>query len=196
MLFKHKDVTYVHAPKIGSRSILGWFALLKKPGLYQEHPEYFPDVNVEDHVYSQIRFMQEQTETIETPFSFCVTRDPVQRFVSGFKNRVLTHKRVTGVDNIDQFVDNFERLYAKNKDVNTHFKPLTHWYGFDKSRYSKVFRTENLDECRQWLSMHFERTLPRLHLQQNPPNVQVEATDKVVEFVHDFYKADYKNGWT
>ena len=204
-VFYHKDVSYVHAPKIGSRSIIGWFAILKDPTIYEKHPDYFVEVNTKDHVYTPIRRMQQECGEIRTPLSFVVSRDPVKRFVSAYKNRVVTHKELRDSKLIDpskqypefdQFVDQFYQFRDESKSIEVHFKSLTFYYGSDRSIFTKVFRTENLTECRLFLQDHFSTELPDLRLQQNKPGIQVEPTTKQINFIQKLYKQDYLNGWT
>lgn len=204
-VFYHKDVSYVHAPKIGSRSILGWFAILKDPEIYTKHPEYFVEVNTEDHVYTPIRRMQEERGEILTSISFVVTRDPVQRFVSAYKNRVVTHKELRGSKLIadgkdypefDQFVEQFHQFKDENKSIDIHFKSMSFYYGGDRSLFTKVFRTDNLSECRVFLEDHFSTELPDLRLQQNKPGIHIKPTEKQIQFIKELYKKDYENGWT
>jgi len=192
-VFPFRGIDYVHAPKIGSRSILGWFAIIKQPDLLKTHPEYFQEVKNTEGEYSEIRFMFNTTSQSNNDTRFCVTRDPVKRFVSGFKNRVHTHNKCN-VKDFDEFVDNFEEIYGTNRDIFTHFRPQTVFYGRDKSLYTRIFRTETLDECRQWLSSKFNKELPNLHLQQNI-KIDVDPTNKQIEKIKHFYRADYKNGW-
>lgn len=204
-VFYHKDVSYVHAPKIGSRSILGWFAILKDPEIYTKHPEYFVEVNTEDHAYTPIRRMQEERGEILTPISFVVTRDPVQRFVSAYKNRVVTHKELRGSKLIadgkdypefDQFVEQFHQFKDENKSIDIHFKSMSFYYGGDRLLFTKVFRTDNLSECRVFLEDHFSTELPDLRLQQNKPGIHIKPTEKQIQFIKELYKKDYENGWT
>lgn len=195
MCFEHEDVTYVHAPKIGSRSILGWLAILKNPKLYEDHPEYFKEINVGDAVYKGIRSRVDATNSITTPIAFCVTRDPIKRFVSNYKNRVLTHQKVKPTPTLSEFMDNFDDLFDKNTDIRNHFPTLTHFYGPDRSVYQKVFRTENLDECRVFLQEHFKCELPSLRLQQSKKVKEPQLTDQQVSWIKDKYSEDYVNGW-
>jgi hypothetical protein len=204
-VFYHKDVSYVHAPKIGSRSILGWFSILKDPEIYTKHPEYFVEVNTMDHAYTPIRRMQQECGEIRTSVSFVVSRDPVKRFVSAYKNRVVTHKELRGSKLIDpsknypefdQFVDQFHQFRDESKSIEVHFKSLTFYYGGDKSLFTRIFRTENLSECRVFLQDHFSTELPDLRLQQNKPGIHIEPTHKQISFIQDLYKQDYLNGWT
>lgn len=192
-IFVHKDVEYVHAPKVGSRSIIGWFAILKKPDLHKQHPEWFKPVDKGVGQYKDIRAMMNVQFESESNHRFCVKRDPVKRFISGFKNRVHTHDECE-VKDFDEFVDRFEEIYGENKSIWVHFRPQSLFYGSDQSIYERIFRTENLDECREWLSNRFNQDLPVLHLQQNVP-VEVNPTEKQRQKIEQFYKQDYKNRW-
>lgn len=195
MCFKFEDVTYVHAPKIGSRTILGWFAILGEPSLKDEHPEFFKEVSVGDALYKGIRSRVKATEKIETPIAFCITRDPVVRFVSNFKNRVLTHEKVKPVPSIEEFIENFDVLYEENIDVNNHFKSLTEFYGTDRSIFSQIYRTERLGDCKAFLEQHFNTTLPDLKLQQSKPTASLTLTPDQEAWVKEKYAVDYENGW-
>ena len=55
MIFLSSDsqIAYYHAPKNGSRTMLGYLALTKEPNLFEEHPRYFEPVFEE--VYEELR---------------------------------------------------------------------------------------------------------------------------------------------
>ncbi len=137
---------YYHAPKCGSRSVIGWIVLLSDPQLYIENPDLFSPYR-EKYTKGGERISQDYPELrdriiqarkagfttegkrmkkrfwknsvapkIAADYRFCVVRDPVDRFVSGFTNRILWHKSLTGVDiTITDFINNFDSFYENIK---------------------------------------------------------------------------------
>ena len=194
-VFQFRHLNYVHAPKMGSRTILGWFALIQEPSLYQFHPEYFVGISKGDEAYTYIRNLRELTSEIDLhKKSFCVVRDPVERFISAFKNRVLTHDECEEKD-FGRFVDNFDYYYETNRSVGIHFRPATDFYGTDRSIYDKVFRLEHLGSCKEWLEEEFDCKLPDIKLQQSV-KVDIKPTEEQIEKIKHIFRKDYKHGWT
>ena len=90
---------------------------------------------------------------------FCVARDPVRRFLSGFGNRILHRddlkRSKPGVlekaglsrhPDLEEFVAKLESYCAANNSVRHHFMPAVHYLGRRPDRYDRIFTMKSLGD--------------------------------------------------
>jgi hypothetical protein len=206
MIFISSDdqIAYYHAPKNGSRTLLGYLALTKDEKLYEEHPEYFKEVH--DEVYEELRkrstkfglhdYEPKGVPSVENKIRVVVKRDPVKRFVSGYTNRVLFHGKLGGMKpDFTEFVSNFKYFNTKYPDVSTHFKPQVRFFGLDKDKYTHIFDTSEMHLVKELFEDTYKRKFPDLHLQQGGTNKKPQVTKEQEAWIQEMYKADYNAGW-
>lgn len=206
MIFFSSDsqIAYYHAPKNGSRTMLGYLALTKEPGLYKEHPEYFDPVH--DEVYKPLRDRVEKSgrhhydphlvPIVDNSIRLVVKRDPVKRFLSGYTNRVLHHNRLGGMKpDISEFIKRFDYFYGKYSDVETHFKSQVFFFGLDKSKFTHVFDTSEMHLVKELFEDTYKRPFPELQLQQGGNKQKPELTKEQEAWIQKRYEADYVSGW-
>jgi len=205
MIYISKDnkIAYYHAPKNGSRTLLGYLALTKDPTLFDTHPQYFHPVD--DEVYSELRsrtqisgrhdYDPRLVPIVDNPIRVVVKRDPVKRFISGYTNRVLHHNKMKEQPDFSDFIKNFERYHATYADIQTHFKPQIRFFGLDKSIYTHIFDTSEMHLVKELFEDTYGRKFPDLHLQQGGTNKKPEITKEQEAWIQDKYKADYETGW-
>lgn len=205
-LSNNNKIAYYHAPKNGSRTVLGWFAITKEPELYSKHPEYFHPRK--DNVYSPLRsragihklsrhdFAPNHVPRVtDTDYVFCIKRDPIKRFISGYRNRVLFHRELGNrPPNIHEFIAKFSD-YNKYRAIQVHFKPQVCFFGKDPSIFTHVFDTSKMHEVKQLIEEAHGLKLPDLQLQQGGNEVTISLTPAEEEWIYNKYKEDYKAGW-
>lgn len=206
MIFISSDsqIAYYHAPKNGSRTMLGYLALTKEPELFKEHPEYFEPVF--DEVYEGLRkrvdklgkhhYTNLQPLKVDNKYRIVVKRDPVKRFISGYTNRVLHHNKLGGMKpDISEFIKRFDHFYSRYSDIETHFRPQTHFFGKDKTLFTHIFDTSELSEVRDLFQDIYQRDFPDLRLQQGGNKNKVILTKDQEQWIRERYKEDYEYGW-
>lgn len=205
MIYVSSDdkIAYYHAPKNGSRTMLGYLALIKDPNLYDNHPEYFKEKD--DEVYWELRnrtgkigrhdFDPNSVPKVENLIRIVVKRDPVKRFVSGYTNRVLFHNKMREKPDFTTFIDNFDKYHKEYSDIQTHFKPQVRFFGLDKSIFTHIFDTSELGLVKELLEDTYQRKFPDIHLQQGGTNQKPELTKEQEEWIRKRYKDDYDAGW-
>jgi hypothetical protein len=154
-------------------------------------------------------------------FHFCIVRDPVERFISGYQNRVLKlgqlnlhisskNKFIEAGLSLDPEINEFvEHLqdYFLNPDIYWHFRPVSEFFDDYVYRFRFYFLDE-IDRLYAELSTHFKQNnlrnfgggsgdlssfaaMPR----RNKSAKQLDQgilTIQSIEKLHDFYEADYK----
>lgn len=207
MIFLSSDsqIAYYHAPKNGSRTLLGYLALTKDPNLYEEHPEYFDPVF--DEVYTPLRDRVEKqgrhhyeprfVPTVDNPIRLVVKRDPVKRFVSGYSNRVLHHNKLGGMKpDISEFIKRFDYFYSRYSDIETHFRPQVSFFGLDKSIFTHVFDVSEMHLVKELFEDTYKRSFPDLRLQQGGNTQKPDLTKEQEAWIQKKYEADYATGWS
>ena len=206
MIFLSSDsqIAYYHAPKNGSRTMLGYLAITSSPTLHDEHPEYFEPVF--DEVYEGLRsrvarqgqhdYKPEEVPSVDNPIRIVVKRDPVKRFVSGYTNRVLHHNKLGGMKpSITEFIDRFPYFYSRYSDIETHFKPQVNFFGLDKSIFTHVFDTSEMSLVKELFEDTYQRKFPDLRLQQGGNTQRPTLTKGQEAWITSRYKDDYAAGW-
>jgi hypothetical protein len=153
---KHK-IIYYSVPKIAHSSLMDVMHIVRtgKKFDYENHKIYR---TYHTKNFNKVKLTSEQ----KNYYKFCVVRDPVDRFVSAFVNRILVEKRhyknnsdhkqdfilwkkkkFREYPTIYQFLKNYEN-YNENMDLNFHFRPLTSYLGNDPSFFDDVYDISEL----------------------------------------------------
>lgn len=187
-------MAYHHTPKTGSRTVIGLMALAKNPRLIFDYPKWFCTHNREA-VYPELRQMVgswQHTYPVKTDIRFCIIRDPVKRFVSGYTNRILFHRDLTPVP-FDEFVSRFEEFRDAEILVAEHFKPQVDFIGTDPSYYTHVFNTDiSMGLLFELFEDVYNRPFPRLRLQQGGNDIKVDVTDQQRAKIQELFAEDYR----
>lgn len=179
-----------HGAKCASRSLLGYLVLIDDPGLYEAHPEWFRGVRHSSEgeygpLRARVAMMAPRhdwmgamaTVPARGEHRICIVRDPVERFVSGYRNRVLFHGDLKGTHgevppSLEAFVEGFESYCRANRHIWGHFLPQCAFYGSEPEMLTEVFGVEEVGtRLRAYLEGLFHVELPALHLQQSGEQV-------------------------
>ena len=134
----------------------------------------------------------------------CVKRDPVKRFVSCFKDKVMREKRWSGT--VDELLDNYEEVVRKtpaymldNKTsyIGFHFDPQSWHLGKNRDYYDKVFDLSELGtEVKGYLESKWKIELPDIRARDSRSTTNnLVLTEEQIQKVKAFYQEDYDNGW-
>lgn len=198
----YNNVAYYHAPKCGSRTVLGWITLLKEPQLVNGHPGWFRESRRGE--YSEIRsrinllpgsrhdWPNKKVPKVSSSIRFCIVRDPIERFISCYTNRILFHKALGGEKSISELIDNFDDICENNPALRAHFKPQCFFYGDDPSIFTHIFKMSELSKVKDLLQEAAKTILPDLHLQQNGSCEKPILSAAQIDWVKDRYAEDYR----
>ena len=201
-----KKISYYHAPKNGSRTMLGYLSLIANPNLIYTNPEYFESsTRGMDGIYPELRNLCKtniitglsrnyipQTKSL---IRIVIKRDPVQRFISGFNNRVVYFNCLNKQISFSEFLDNFEYYYKINDSIMEHFKPQVDFFGFNKKIFTHVYDLCEMDKVKTLLEITYNRKFPNLRLQQAGNENKVIITDSEIAKIRQIYRVDFESSW-
>lgn len=133
----------------------------------------------------------------------CIKRDPVDRFISCFYDKVIKEGRLKVT--IDDLLDNFDEILdgctmkmndGKTNFMKFHFAPQTYHFGSDKSYYTHVIDTKDIStELKSFLEKSWGCGLPDMHARNGGGKRKFDLTSAQIDKVKEIYSEDYENGW-
>lgn len=134
---------------------------------------------------------------------FTVSRDPVKRFISGYRNRVidlgdlqktapaLRRRGLPVKPDLNTFALNLEEYRAANTVIEHHSRPQHHFLGDSLAYIDRIFPIEKMDELKQML----RNVKPDLTMRsEKSGGTEVGLRDlsaSAFEKLLDFYEDDY-----
>jgi hypothetical protein len=126
-------------------------------------------------------------------YVFAVVRDPIQRLLSAYRDRVYT-KNIDQFDNPtwEWFCNNFKDIVFANTDVGRHCRPQTEWFGKNVSLYDQVFYTKDINTKLKPIVENITGiSIPDLYSNASQ-HVELNISDQQVNFFKNYYKWDYE----
>lgn len=186
-------LAYFHAPKCASRTILGWLTLAKVPGLKESDPHLFDPFALGDYPRFSLEIQEATPKDSYGRTKFCVVRDPIERFVSAYCDRVLRYgrKELESFPTISSLVQSLHSL-EDFASLKHHVRPLVDFYGVEPQRYEQVFRFCEIAKLKNFLEERMNQKLPDLRLQSCEKIEKPTLTDEDRAILQGFYAEDYK----
>ncbi len=168
------------------------------------------------HALSKPTSTREAWTHCQADVIFAIKRDPVERFVSAYRNRILYHNDLAKKDyfrkvifrkkaidpeniyirtnkDINEFIENFD-MYWNNLWVQGHFKSQTVFMGHPKY-YTHIFDMSELDEARKLISKVSGKDIVLPYLQTGGNDAKIDLSKDNIKWIKNRYKDDYENGW-
>lgn len=134
---------------------------------------------------------------------FAILRDPVERLISCYRNRVidladlkqnpnsLQKYKLSDEPDLNTFVLNLKKYRKANKSIEHHSRPQSAFVGGTLSYFDSVFKIEDLDDLQLFLKQ-FSPELTFLKRKTGGTKISVhELSEKAFRFAVRFYKEDY-----
>lgn len=135
---------------------------------------------------------------------WCIKRDPLDRFVSGYTDKILRER--LAIWTIDECVEmlesgEMERLAASRRPhwlAALHLVPQVAWLGTTTTYFQRVFDIAAMDRVREFCESHvFKMPLGRLHARNlscsDTPKVSLTAGQR--RRLESIFAPDYRAGW-
>lgn len=133
-----------------------------------------------------------------------IVREPLQRLVSCYKNRVLFSKDLfKSADRLSKvglpvnpswevFIDNFERYRSLSPSINHHSAPIVDFAGYNPDFYDLILNISELDKLLSVVSDRSHCHIEMPHKQIGGSEIDIGGiSEKAKEKIHRFYAKDY-----
>jgi hypothetical protein len=175
---KNKIIQYCPTPKCGCTST----KVMIRKGIEGV-------IDYEDDIHH--KFNTKTFKVIDADIKFCIVRDPVDRFISSYTNRICRHEDIDFVG-LDEFIEDFyDKYYRLDENIYHHFRPQVDFIGHDPSYYNRVFFLDEMPSVCELLSEVMGKPIKLEKLQ----TVEAEKpipTEIQIDFIKSFYEDDYK----
>lgn len=164
---------------------------------YEDHHDYYKK---RPQAFTSVRKLQEMEQITR----FAVVRDPVERLISCYRNRVLDlgdlksstsalHQMdLPAEPDINTFILNLERYRKVNKKIEHHSRPQYTFFGGTIQYLDRVFPIENPDALVEMLR-NYKPDLKMLNRKSGGSDVDLtEISEVALQHAVEFYRIDYE----
>ena len=126
---------------------------------------------------------------VDVDYKCCLTRNPVERFVSAYKNRILYHKDKQFKDHtIDMILEKLEKGLYENR----HFLPQTYFLGDNLNYYSFYADVKNIKYFEKKVNDFFGKKVKFPEIQIRGKEFVVKLSNKQLNRIRKIYFKDFK----
>tara|TARA_B100001029_G_C15039143_1_gene442309 strand:- start:980 stop:1630 length:651 start_codon:yes stop_codon:yes gene_type:complete len=195
---KNKKLVYYPVAKNANSSTK--LFLLRHLGV--ENKFYFIEDTVPGHLTSREMIKKFQNKNNLTGFlppytpfkkmdvdiKCCIVRDPIQRFISAYKNRIIFHKDKQFKDHsINLILEKLENKLFENK----HFLPQNYWLGYDLSYFTFVGQVNKMSSFINNINDFFEQKKEFPKIQTGGKESKVKLNSDQIKKIKIIYEKDY-----
>lgn len=121
--------------------------------------------------------------------AFCVIRDPIDRFVSGYRNRIAHWRDLGEVPDINVFALRLAEHCTGDNHIRHHFMPMVEFTGRDPSFYERVFLLDEIGLVPGYVGVPL--TISRAQ-EGGPKMARSDLSPEALAHLKDFYAEDYR----
>jgi len=194
------NIAYLRIPKCACTSIGNLLFQIDKGKLFKNESNQNRARGI--HAYFLNNKSYHDVSIFDDYFKFTVIRDPIKRFISGYRNRVLFHnallnlveaKHIHKVPTLNEFALNLEFYFRRNLEIEHHFAPQGFYLNGDLSFLDAIYKIENFADVEKKLSQISKRTLTSVLSQTDGPKIKLgDLNRRAFRKLIDFYKSDYE----
>ena len=192
----NKKLTYYPCPKNANTSAKMFFAKHLNvdkdflflgdsiPQIEQTPDQYKGKQNIIGIIPSKQPFKK-----INVDIKCCIVRDPIKRFISAYKNRILYHRDIQFKDHsVDMILEKLEN----NNFENRHFLPQVYFLGEDLNYYTFWSTTEDLSFFVEQVNDFFSRKINFPKIQTGGSDIKIKLTNSQISRIEKIYSKDFK----
>ena len=143
-----------------------------------------------DKKYNLVNFLPSYTpfQKMDVDEKCCIVRDPLKRFISAYKNRILFHKDVNFQNlNINEIIEKMEN----NSFDNRHFLPQSYWLGNNLKYFTIVSNISNMETFIKGVNNFFQNKVDFPRIQTGGTNENIILTNSQITKLKKIYSSDY-----
>ena len=127
-------------------------------------------------------------QKINVEYKSCIVRDPLERFLSAYKNRILFHKDEDFNNHtVNEVIEKLENGAIENR----HFLPQKYFLGNDLGYFNIVGSLSNIKDFEEKINNFFEqkRKFPKLQVggKDYEINLSIDQKNKIKKIYSDDY---------
>lgn len=190
---------YVPIPKIASTSMKRW---LYHNDFGREFPSYWEGKKFVDHWIEvhDIYPFKNGVNKITNKKLICLIRDPISRFKSLYRNRILHARdldtnmiksnKLKVIPSVDFLIDKFSDYKKLNRKFRQHAKSQSDFLG--PNDYEHVFKLDELDKLKKFLK-EINNKIPFLHKKTGGADLKsVNLSAKNIKQLEKIYEKDFE----
>lgn len=204
---KNLALIYIPIPKNACTS-------LKHAMHYLEYSEPFDLSNYRDYGYQSLHdFYNKQSHAFtgveglkkkSDAFRFAIVRDPADRFLSCYGNRVLElrdlHESKTDLDkmglpvdpDLDTFVQQLEQYRRVNSSIRHHTRPQSNFLGGTLVYLDKIYSFDQMDSVQSMLKSYDNSLVMKKRKSGGPKFDLRDLSSGSLQHLLEFYRNDYE----
>tara|TARA_B100000700_G_C14753291_1_gene718604 strand:- start:203 stop:856 length:654 start_codon:yes stop_codon:yes gene_type:complete len=143
-----------------------------------------------DKKYNLVNFLPSYTpfQKMDVDEKCCIVRDPLKRFISAYKNRVLFHRDFEFRNlNINEIIEKIEN----NSFDNRHFLPQTYWLGNNLKYFTIVSNISNIEIFINGVNNFFQNKVEFPRIQTGGADENITLTESQIIKLKKIYSSDY-----
>ena len=149
----------------------------------QMHANFKNKINLINWFQAKYKFTK-----INVDYKSCIVRNPLDRFVSAYKNRILFHQDKEFKDHsIDEVIDKLENGILEN----SHFTPQNYWLGKDLDYFDIIGNVSNIKVFEKKINDFFGKNIKFPRLQTGGKDFTTALNAIQIKKIKKIYNDDY-----
>ena len=163
----------------------------------------YPYRNKHKEIMDSARYLRQIGRAVsptvcEPDHRIAVVRDPVERLVSAYKDRILVKNKERLQQTIrswQEFLLNLHSLQQNSADIHAHTRPQSRLLGSAVEIYDRIFSTHQLStEFLSWVNTAGDCAIPPVahNTTAHHPEYEISVTPSQRDFIKERYESDYR----
>lgn len=210
MICRRLRLAYFPAPKVANTSLKHYFHEAEFGSKFETKTDETTGEKLHIHrVYPTPYWSEDFVELTRDYLRICLIRDPMERVVSAYRNRVLHYgelgpgkvnlelleeRGLNANPTLDEFIKNLEAYRSVKKSIKKHTDPLVSFLGKDPSFYHLILDMKEISRVGALrLALTGEKATIRRMQKDGPPMGVEVLNSEQRELIRSFYADDYRS---